>query len=88
VSLDERGLQESLARVQATDRNIQRADIPKADIGGRLTGGRQSARGMIEDRLSRAEKEVAGLRALLNALPMQLTPDADEALWSLVWGRP
>jgi hypothetical protein len=52
-----------------------------------VLAGRRSARGVLEERVIHAEREAASLRALLNALPAELSPEADEALWCLAWGH-
>lgn len=50
------------------------------------TACRQSAREAIEWRRKRLVADADGLAALLKALPAELPPAADEALWDLVQG--
>lgn len=45
--------------------------------------GRQSARSVIEGRVRRLRNEAEKLDTLLKALPLELPPEADEALWDL-----
>lgn len=56
------------------------------EIGGANTCGvgRMSARAILEQRIARLRSEAERLEALLRALPMELPPAADEALWDLV----
>ena len=66
------------------------AETPKimaAENGeGSLIGhaARLAARAIIQDRAIDLEREAAGLRALLDALPLRMPPQADQALWSMV----
>jgi len=48
---------------------------------------RQTAKGVISDRIFRLRKEAASLEALIDALPGVLPPEADQALWDLVIGK-
>lgn len=48
---------------------------------------RQSARGAIEQRCENLLREANGLRALLRALPQDMSQAAEEALWKLAVGR-
>lgn len=52
---------------------------------GTIGGGpcRMTARGQIEQRIGRLRREADNLEALLKALPMELPPAADEALWTM-----
>lgn len=45
---------------------------------------RQSARGVLEDRIAKLRREADHLEALKNALP-ELEGEADAALWDLLW---
>jgi hypothetical protein len=50
---------------------------------------REQARTMLEGVIERKEAEIAGLRALLDALPAKLPAEADQALWLILcqWPR-
>ena len=48
-------------------------------------GFRESFRSVLETHVARKEQELNGLRALVLALPLQLPPEADEALCRLLW---
>lgn len=48
------------------------------------TACRLSARAMIEDKIHRLRAQADGLEALSKALPLELTREADEALWQLL----
>ena len=49
---------------------------------------RQSARSLIECRITRLEERANGLRRLLGALPTDLPLEADEALWQMLVSSP
>jgi hypothetical protein len=54
-----------------------------ADMRGEAFGSRQNARSAIRDRIEQMRREACRLEALLDALPVKLPPDADQALWDL-----
>lgn len=45
---------------------------------------RQSARGVLEDLIRRKRREADSLDALCRQLPLELSPEADEALWQVL----
>lgn len=45
---------------------------------------RPSARAALREKIERLRVEAAGLEALDRALPLELPPAADEALWTLL----
>lgn len=45
---------------------------------------RQSAKGMLEERIYRLRRQANRLESLLNTLPGVLPKEADEALWDLL----
>lgn len=47
-------------------------------------GSRESARTLLERRIRELEQKSIALRELSNALPMNLPPMADEALWQML----
>lgn len=51
--------------------------------GDACAGGRQSAKGVIRDRARQLHAEADRLEALARALPEELPPQADQALWDL-----
>lgn len=48
---------------------------------------RQTARGALEEIIRDGRRRVAALEALSRALPLQLDPAADEALWQILVER-
>jgi hypothetical protein len=62
------------------------AEEAKAKSGQEWSGPiqtRQSAVGVIEDRIMGLRKQADDLERLLGILPRQLTREQDEALWSI-----
>lgn len=51
---------------------------------GDAAGGRQSAKGVLRDRIHRLRREAEQLEALAKALPEELPQRADQALWDLL----
>lgn len=49
-----------------------------------MQASRLNAAAAIEEHIMRLRQRADGLEALLNALPRELPPKADEALWQLV----
>ena len=47
-------------------------------------GHRQTARGMLKERIERTQKKLEGLVALYGMLPESLDPKADEVLWHIL----
>ena len=56
---------------------------PGMVMGAAESGGRQSAKGVIRDRARQLRNEADRLEALARALPEELPPQADQALWDL-----
>ncbi len=56
-------------------------------VGGAECCGRQSARAGLEDERTRHLRTADRLGALLKALPAELPPDADDALWALLMNQ-
>lgn len=54
---------------------------------GDCIAARQSARGVLSDRVQRLRREADQLEALSRALPEELPRGADEALWELLIRR-
>lgn len=48
---------------------------------------RENARSLIERRIAKLEAEAHALRELSKALPLELSPAADQALWNLVFEK-
>lgn len=48
---------------------------------------RDSAKAAIDARINRLEQELDGMRALRDALPEEMSLEADEALWRLLTFR-
>jgi hypothetical protein len=60
------------------------------DVGGAIgqrAAARQSAKGVLRDRVDRLRREADRLEALCKALPEEMPPMADEALWDLAIGK-
>lgn len=58
---------------------------PRGGCAGSPT--RMNARATLQDRIQRLRREADHLEALNNLLPMQIPPEADEALWLLLAAR-
>jgi len=66
-------------RSESTDKVTDReASMPQAQCM------RHSARSMLESEIMRLKQRTHKLQCLLKALPMELPPDADEALWEMI----
>lgn len=56
-----------------------------APSGQNSAARRTSARTILEERVAQHRRWADGLESLLKALPLELPPRADEALWDLVY---
>jgi hypothetical protein len=73
------GYAEGAANNQLKDRGM----LMGGTVGGMAAEGRQSAKGVLRDRIRMLRHEADQLEALAQSLPEVLPRDADAALWSL-----
>lgn len=66
--------------------NEQATDQQAIHGGSGMNASRESARRLLERRIRESEQRTANLQALYMALPLELSPLADEALWQMLVG--
>ena len=76
-------------RVRRLERQSEPQDEvqPMKSIKGQMASGmamRRTARGAMEDEIQNLRRRAEQMETLLGSLPAVLSPEADEALWSLV----
>lgn len=72
------------ARRQQRARDAHYADEKARVPMQAMSSSRETARQILDRRIYEAERRAIALRALSDALPLILPPDADEALWQML----
>lgn len=71
-------------KAMGSPQELRAMEANRAASGMLDRGSRESARGILERRIHEFERKAIALRELSNALPLNLPPMADEALWQML----